>query len=131
LDRPEGLSILPSTSLPLAEPTCHSCGAIRPPAACTSSTTFFQAANSFSPWKRGMLASFSEAGAGHARALGDDQPDLVLGAAAVIGGDVVGGHAAGRERPGHRGHDHPVGQLQRLEFERLEQGVEGHEAAPE
>jgi hypothetical protein len=78
-----------------------------------------------------MLASFSEAGAGHARALGDDQPDLVLGAAAVIGGHLVGGHAARRERPGHRGHDHPVGQLQRLEFERLEQGVEGHGKVPE
>jgi hypothetical protein len=61
-----------------------------------------------------------------ARALGDDQADLAFGAAAVIGGHVVGGHAAGRERPGHRRHHHPIGQFQRLEFERLEQGVEGH-----
>ena len=43
-------------------PTCQSCGAITPPAAWTSSITRFHADNSFSPWKRGMFGSFSEAG---------------------------------------------------------------------
>ena len=43
--KPDGLSTLPngaqSAPWPREEPTCQSWGAIRPPAAWTSSTTFF------------------------------------------------------------------------------------------
>ena len=106
-------------------PTCHSCGAIRPPAACTASITPFQAASSASPWKRGMFGIVERGGAGDAGALGDDQPDLGLGAAGVVGGDLGGGDAARRLRAGHGGHDDAVGQIQALEVEGLEQGVGG------
>ena len=34
-------------------PTCHSCGTMRPPAACTASATFAQPASCSSPWNRG------------------------------------------------------------------------------
>jgi hypothetical protein len=63
---------------------------------------------------------------GRPRALGNDQADLALRATAVIGGDVVGGHAARRLRTGHRRHNHAVGKLQTLEAEGFEQSVGGH-----
>ncbi len=66
LERPEGLSYGPAGAQSWLRlrtaPTCQSCGAMTPPAACTSSMTFFQAASSFSPWKRGMFGSLRDAG---------------------------------------------------------------------
>ena len=63
--RPEGLSTWPSgchaAPWPRAAPTCQIWGAIRPPAAWTSSTTFFHSGRA-SPWKTGTLASLRAAG---------------------------------------------------------------------
>ncbi len=66
LEMPEGLSYGPGGAQSCrwlrTAPTCQSCGAIRPPAACTASITRFQPASSASPWNFGMFGSFSEAG---------------------------------------------------------------------
>jgi len=58
------------------------------------------------------------------RALGEDQPDVALGAAPVIGRDVVARHAFRREGAGHRRHDDAVLQGERFHAEGLEQGVD-------
>ena len=56
----------------------------------------------------------------NAHALGDDQPDIGGGAAAVVGGDILTGDAAGGEITGHRRHDEAVAQGERAELEWLE-----------
>jgi hypothetical protein len=59
------------------------------------------------------------------RALRQDQADLVLRPAAVVLHHIRAGLVIGREGPRHRGHDDPVGELERLVGERAEEGV-GH-----
>ena len=53
MNKPEGLwpgtDGSGSTPSLRTEPTCHSCGAIFPPLACTASTTFFHPARDASP----------------------------------------------------------------------------------
>ena len=91
--RPEGLSTGASGSQPavwlLTEPVCQICGPILPPAACTASITPLPARQRASPWKNGMPRLVARGRPVDHRAFGQDQADPALGAAAVIGRDVL------------------------------------------
>ncbi len=56
-------------------------------------------------------------------ALGDDQPDPGSSTPTVVLHHIGGGYAVGRERPGHRRHDHTGRQTKGAQFEGLKQGL--------
>src|SRR5690606_10005649 len=121
-------------------PTCHSCGANLPPAACPASTTFFQPASASSPWNCGTfgyplaarvhgtyhrhparewfftvwLRQVRIAVGGevrHSGAFADDQADTGSGATAVVFHHLISGHTLGREVARHGRHHQARGQL--------------------
>ena len=59
-------------------PTCQSCGAIRPPSACTASVTSLPGRQLGLAVEAGNVGIVEAGGAGDAGAFGDDQPDLGL-----------------------------------------------------
>ena len=103
-------------------PTCQSWGAIRPPAAWTSSTTRFQPASARLAVEARDVGVVSEAGPVDPRPLGEDQAHLVLGAAAVVGGDL-GRPTPPGEKARHRRHDDAVGERKRTDTKWSEKNV--------